>query len=166
MYALRSQFHDTSFFYFVWYVPIITCLALLCFGENTFTYILNALGQNSHHFADDVFKCIFVNEQVLISLKISLEFVPNVRANNIAALVQTIAWRRPGDKSLSEQTMVSLLMHICVTWHQWVKSITSQALGQPYNCRMIAPVSLRKIHPKREVEWQNIPMEPIPSVSR
>ena len=32
-----------------------------------------------------------------------------------------MAWCRPGDKPLSEQIMVRLLMHICVTWPQWVK---------------------------------------------
>ena len=34
-----------------------------------------------------------------------------------------MAWRRPGDKSLSEPMMVSLLMHICVTRPQWVDSL-------------------------------------------
>ena len=33
-----------------------------------------------------------------------------------------MAWRRPGDKPLSEPMMVSLLTHICVTRPQWVKS--------------------------------------------
>ena len=32
-----------------------------------------------------------------------------------------MAWRRPGDKPLSELMMVSLLTHICVTRPQWVK---------------------------------------------
>ena len=32
-----------------------------------------------------------------------------------------MAWRRPGDKSLSEPRMESLLTHICVTRPQWVK---------------------------------------------
>ena len=32
--------------------------------------------QNGHHFADDIFKYIFLNENVLISIKISLKFVP------------------------------------------------------------------------------------------
>ena len=40
--------------------------------------------------------------------------------NNIPALVQKMAWRRLGDKSLSEQMMISFLTHICVTWPQWV----------------------------------------------
>ena len=36
------------------------------------------------------------------------------------ALVQIMAWRRPGDKPLSGPMMVSLLTHICVTRPQWV----------------------------------------------
>ena len=69
----------------------------------------------SRHFADDIFKCIFLKENVSISIKIPLKFVPKVRINNIPALVQIMAWRRPGDKPLSEPMVVSLLTHICVT---------------------------------------------------
>ena len=83
---------------------------------------------NRRHFADDIFKCIFLNENAWISLKISLKFVPKVRINNIPALVQMMAWRRPGDKPLSEPMMVSLLTHICVAWPQWVK-ITIRVYG-------------------------------------
>ena len=46
-----------------------------------------------------------------ISFKIQLKFVPNGPINNTRALVQIMAWRRPGDKPLSEQMMVILLMH-------------------------------------------------------
>ena len=77
--------------------------------------------QNGHYFADDIFKGILLNENVLISIKISLKFILKGPINNIAALVQVMAWRRPGDKPLSEPMMVSLLMHICVTRSQWVK---------------------------------------------
>ena len=77
---------------------------------------------NRSHFADDGFKCIFENENEWISPRISLKFVPKVRINNIPALVHIMAWRRPGDKPLSEPMMVSLLTHICVTRPQWVKS--------------------------------------------
>ena len=76
--------------------------------------------QNGRRFADDIFKCIFLNENARIALKISLKFVPKVRINNIPSLVQIMAWRRPGDRPLSEPMMVSLLMHICVTRPQWV----------------------------------------------
>ena len=61
--------------------------------------------QNGRHFADDVFKCIFMNGNLLISIKISLEFVPKGPINNIPALVQIMAWRRIGDKPLSEPMM-------------------------------------------------------------
>ena len=73
--------------------------------------------------ADDIFKCIFMNENAWISLKISLKIDPKIQINNIPALVQIMAWHRPGDKPLSELTMVSLLMHICVTRPQWLKTV-------------------------------------------
>ena len=76
--------------------------------------------QNGCQFADDIFKCILLNENVWIRIKDSLKFVPKVPINNIPALVQIMAWRRPGDKPLSEPMLVSLLMHICVTLPQWV----------------------------------------------
>ena len=72
--------------------------------------------------ADGIFNSIFLNENVWISLQISLKFVAMVRINNISALLQIMAWRLPGDKPLSEPMMVSLLTHICVTWPQWVNN--------------------------------------------
>ena len=56
--------------------------------------------QNGRHFADD--KRIFLNENVRISIRISLKFVPKGPINNIPALVQIMAWRRSGDKWVSE----------------------------------------------------------------
>ena len=79
--------------------------------------------QNGRHFADDTFKRFFQNESIWISIKISLKFVPNAPINNIPSLVQIMAWRRPGDKPLSEPMMVNLLTHICVTQPQWVNSL-------------------------------------------
>ena len=77
--------------------------------------------QNGCHFTDDRFKCIFLRENVLILITISLKFVPRGPINNIPSLVQIMAWRCPGDKPLTEPVMVSLLTHICVTRPQWVK---------------------------------------------
>ena len=49
--------------------------------------LLNTLRprQNGRRFADDTFKRIFVNENVRISIKISLLFVPKCPINNIPA---------------------------------------------------------------------------------
>ena len=47
--------------------------------------------QNGRLFADDTFKRIFLNENVRISIKNSLKFVPKGPINNIPALVQIMA---------------------------------------------------------------------------
>ena len=62
--------------------------------------------QNGCHFPDSIFKCIFLNENVGISITISLMFVPEGPINNIPALVQIMAWRQPGYKPLSEPMIV------------------------------------------------------------
>ena len=78
--------------------------------------------QDGRYFADDVLKCIFLNENVWISLKIPLKFVPRGPINNIPALVQIMAWRWPGEKPLSEPMLVFVPTHICVTRPQWVNA--------------------------------------------
>ena len=80
--------------------------------------------RNEQHFADDIFKRIFFNENVWISIKISLKFVLKGPINNIPPLFQIMAWRRSGDKPLSEPMMVSLPTHICVIRPQWVNAPT------------------------------------------
>ena len=72
-----------------------------------------------------------------ILIKISVKFVPKDQINNIPTLVQIMAWRRPGNKPLSELMMVRLLMHICVTWPQWVNSF-----GGPFDSYMQQPLLL------------------------
>ena len=74
---------------------------------------------NGRQFPSDILKYMFLNESVWIS--ISLIFVPKGPINSIPALVQIMAWRRPGDKPLSEPMMVSVLTHKCVTQPQCVK---------------------------------------------
>ena len=66
------------------------------------SYASHGLRQNRQHFPDDIFKCIFMKENVWIPIKISLKFVPKGPVNNIPLLVQIMAWRCPGDKPLSE----------------------------------------------------------------
>ena len=87
--------------------------------------LLNTLRprQNGRHLADDIFKCFFLNENVWFPIKISLKFVPKGLINKSPALVLIMAWRRPGDKPLSEPMLVRSLTHICVTRPQWVNSL-------------------------------------------
>ena len=59
-------------------------------------------GQNSRHFPDDMFKCIFMNEKSCILIRISMQFDLKGPINNKPPLVMVMAWRRPGDKPLPE----------------------------------------------------------------
>ena len=79
--------------------------------------------QNGRQFADDTLKRIFLNENITISIKSSLKFVPKGPINNIPALVQIMAWRRQGDKPLSEPMMVRLPTHIWVTRPRCVNTV-------------------------------------------
>ena len=55
--------------------------------------------------ADDIFKCIFLNENDKIPVHISLTFIPRDPIDNEAALVQVMAWCQTGNKPLPEPMM-------------------------------------------------------------
>ena len=55
--------------------------------------------------ADDIFKCIFLNETDKISIQISLKLVPEGPIDSKPALVQVMNWRLTDDKPLPEQMM-------------------------------------------------------------
>ena len=83
---------------------------------------------NGRHFPDDISKWIFWKENEWILIKISLKFVPKGPINNIPSLVQIMAWCLQCDEPLSESMMIWLSTHIIVTWPQWVKRETPQAV--------------------------------------
>ena len=89
--------------------PFIRCLRESPAQFNTLT-----LRENGRHFPDDVFRCIFLNENCYIAIQISLKFVSAGPINNMPPLVLIMAWHQTDDKPLSEPMMVSLLMHICL----------------------------------------------------
>ena len=94
---------------------------------HTISTIVNTLTprQDSQHFPDDIFKCIILNENVWILVRILLRFVPKDPINNISELIQIMACHRPGDKPLSEPIMV-LSTDAYVTQPQWVYTASSQ----------------------------------------
>ena len=65
--------------------------------------------------ADDMFKCIFVNENDRIPIQISLKFVPRSPIDNKPSMVEVMAWRRMGDKPLPEPMMAQLID--AYMWH-------------------------------------------------
>ena len=85
-------------------------------------------GQNGRHFTDNVFGSIFMNEKFCILIKFSLKFAPKGPIDNNPALVQIMAWRRIGDKPLSEPILTDSLTHICGTRGRWVKLVHTPQL--------------------------------------
>ena len=58
---------------------------------------------------DSILQNVFSSMKMYrFSINISRKFVPKGPISNIPALVQIMAWRRPGDKPLSEPVMTSL----------------------------------------------------------
>ena len=86
-----------------------------CFQNFTTLEVCNSthLSLNKSHFADDMFKRIFLNENIWISNKISLRYVPWGLIDTMWALVQKIAWCRPGDKPLSEPMLTQFWLITC-----------------------------------------------------
>ena len=109
-----------------WFCYSATHVRYIFITEKLVVYVLfNPLRsrQIGQHFADDIFKCIFVNEGLWVLINISLKFVPKVQINNIPALVQIMAWCRPSDKPLTEPMMKTLLTQVCVTRSQCVNIV-------------------------------------------
>ena len=94
-------------------------------------------GQNGRQFADDIFKRIVMNEKSCISIRISLKFVHKRPVDDKLALFQIMAWRRTGNKPLSDPMVISLLTHICVTRTQWVKQWLLAQSFDKENMRML-----------------------------
>ena len=64
--------------------------------------------QNDRHFPENIFKCIFLNENDRIPTQISLKFVPRSPTDNKPALVQVMAWHQTGNKTLPEPMMTPM----------------------------------------------------------
>ena len=61
---------------------------------------INTLRPRQHgcHLTGNIFECIFLNENVWILNKISLEIVPRGPTKNMSVLAQMMAWRRIDNK--------------------------------------------------------------------
>ena len=82
--------------------------------------------QNGSHFADNIFKCRFLNEKFCILIQISLKFVPNGSIDNMSVWFQIMAWCRTGDKPFSEPMLSQFIdAYMCDIARRWVNSPAS-----------------------------------------
>ena len=52
---------------------------------------------NGRHFADNIFKMLFINENHHIFIQVLLNFVHECPANKTSGMVQKISWQQRGD---------------------------------------------------------------------
>ena len=95
-------------------------------GDNQYvssTWRVNTLmpRQYGRHIADNIFKCIFLNENIWIFIKIPLNIVPKGRINYIPALVQIMAWRWWGIIWTNDGLVYWCIIIICFTRPPGVK---------------------------------------------
>ena len=74
-------------------------------------------------------------------LRFHWNLFPRVQLTISQHLVQIMAWRRPGDKPLSESMMIISLTHICVTRHQWV---LNPLMNGPYQAKASIATEAKK----------------------
>ena len=94
---------------------------LIAISQKIFSNDFNTLSprQNGRHFPDDIFKSIFLIENVCISVKISSKFVPKGQINNMSALVQVMAWRHATSHYLNQWWLVYWRM--CLSLNELMK---------------------------------------------
>ena len=101
----------------------------ICRHSQDHIWVINTLRlrQNGRHFADDIFKCIFLYDNFWILIEISVKYVPYGLIDNIAALVQIMTWRRTGDKPLSEPMLI-----YCTGTYMHNSAVTSWYIQHKY----------------------------------
>ena len=98
-----------------WLVPLRGWCTEIQFRDISSSFKMSLKHWGQEKMTDDTFKCIFDNQNLEISSKTSLKFVPMDLINNISSLVQIMAWHRPGTKQLCKTMVSRLPMYIWVT---------------------------------------------------
>ena len=81
---------------------------------NAYSIVNSSLpGQNGRHFTDVILKCIFMNEEFCVLIRISFKFVPKGSIENKSALVQVMACHVFSTKPLPEP------MHMKIVSAKW-----------------------------------------------
>ena len=88
-------------------MTLLVCVTVIHSCRRVGIMPLNASlpGQNGHHFTDDSFKYIFMNEKFCILIWISLKLVPYGLIDNKSVLVHVMAWYQTSDKPLPKPMM-------------------------------------------------------------
>ena len=103
------------------FLPLCPCRCLPCYNDCWSLLNTLRLRQNGRHLPNDIFKCIFLNGNVYISIVISLKFVSKDPINNIQSLVQIMALapRFEGHRGHQHIQLISIFVSISLERKCW-----------------------------------------------
>ena len=105
--------------------------------------LISPLDKMAAMFADDIYKCAFMNEKLCILIRISLKFVPKSSIDNKSALVQVMAGHRKGDKPVSKSMLTQLkLTHVGSV----ITDATHSANSQPHRVLVLTLIMKISLH--------------------
>ena len=96
------------------------------------------------HIPHDIFRCIFLNEYVWISIKISLKFVPEGPINNIPHWFRYWLGADEATSHYLDQCCSSLLTQVCVTRPQCIEWVVALYVMTTSNFDVYQPM----MHPQ------------------
>ena len=89
-------------------------------------------GPNGRHFADDIFRCILLNEKFCILFRISPKLFLRCQLTISQHWFREWLGAEQATNHYLNQCWLSLLMHICGTKGRWVKTgVNGDAVGTP-----------------------------------
>ena len=97
--AIKLVFHVACLLWGDWLPHHYTCVTRF----NTYRP-----SHNGKHFADSIFKCIFLNENVWILIQIVLKFVPMIPINKKSAMLQITTLSQRSNKPLPEPKLTRI----------------------------------------------------------
>ena len=104
----------------LWHVHLTTAALTMWRSINQWSELTHWVRDKTATISQTTFSNAFSWKKIYeFRLRFHWGLFPKVRINNIPAVVQIMAWRRPDDQPLSEPMMFRLLVHICVTRLQW-----------------------------------------------
>ena len=106
------------------------------------------LRQNSHYYANNIFKFVFLYGNCSILIEIFLRFVPEGPINKRPVLVQIMAWYRFGTNHNLNQWWSYI-----VTRPHWIKTLKELSFSCMFRCQNICPLKVYFIHVWQLCGW-------------
>ena len=141
--AIIAHYHEVHF---------LVCKHINVYRISTEYYPLVSktlmLRQNGCHFANNIFKLIFLYQNFGVLIQISFRYVPRGSINDKPGLAQIMAWCQRGNKPLSKPLWLYLLTHTCVTRPRWVNQTLISIMSHS-SSSMSVSLSSDKFNPCR-----------------